>query len=96
MNFSVSVSESTATVTLTNADGISVTNLQTLVNVIAKELQATCLQQGSYYAKLGVAACIKSGIVKGTSVNTLSPKADVNRAEVATMIQQLLQKSGLI
>lgn len=50
----------------------------------------------SDYAKLGVAACVKSGIVSGTSESTLSPKAYVTRAEVAVMVQHLLEKSGLI
>jgi len=50
----------------------------------------------SDYAKAGVAACLKSGIVTGTSASTLSPKAYVTRAEVAVMVQHLLQKSGLI
>lgn len=50
----------------------------------------------SDYAKTSVAKCIKAGIVKGTSAGTISPKAHVTRAEVAVMIQRLLQKSGLI
>ncbi len=50
----------------------------------------------SSYAKESVAACLKSGIVTGTSVTTISPKAYVTRAEVAVMVQQLLHKSDLI
>jgi len=50
----------------------------------------------SSYAKAGVAACIKTGVVSGTTANTLSPKDSVTRAEVAVMVQRLLEKSGLI
>jgi hypothetical protein len=50
----------------------------------------------SDYAKAGVAVCLKSGVVTGTSASTLSPKAFVTRAEVAVMVQRLLQESGLI
>ncbi len=50
----------------------------------------------SDYAKDGIAACLKTGITSGTSATTISPKADITRAEVAVMVQRLLQKSELI
>ena len=50
----------------------------------------------SGYAKTSVAACLKTGVVNGSSATTLSPKGYVTRAEVAVMVQRLLQKSGLI
>lgn len=50
----------------------------------------------SDYAKTAAAICIKTGIVSGSSATTLSPKAYVTRAEVAVMVQRLLQKSELI
>ena len=50
----------------------------------------------SSYAKESSAACLKAGIVNGTSATTLSPKDNVTRAEVAVMVERLLQKSGLI
>lgn len=50
----------------------------------------------SSYAKAGVAACIKTGVVTGTTASTLSPKDSVTRAEVAVMVQRLLEKSVLI
>jgi len=50
----------------------------------------------SSYAKAAAALCIKTGVVTGSSATTLSPKAYVTRAEVAVMVQRLLQKSGLI
>ncbi len=48
------------------------------------------------FATEAVAACLKAGITSGTGAATLSPKADITRAEVAVMVQRLLQKSGLI
>ncbi len=50
----------------------------------------------SAYALESAAACVKTGIVTGTSETTLSPKEYVTRAEVAVMVERLLQKSGLI
>jgi len=50
----------------------------------------------SNYAKASVAACLKAGIVSGSSATTLSPKAYVTRVEVAVMVQRMLQKSELI
>lgn len=50
----------------------------------------------SDYAKAGVSACIKIVVVSGTTTITISPKDNVTRAEVAMMVQRLLQKSGLI
>ncbi|NCC67973.1 MAG: S-layer homology domain-containing protein, partial [Clostridia bacterium] len=53
-------------------------------------------ESASSYAKGSIAACIKTGITSGTSSTTISPKAEITRAEVAVMVQRLLQKSGLI
>lgn len=50
----------------------------------------------SNYAKTSAAICLKTGVVTGSSATTLSPKAYVTRAEVAVMVQRMLQKSGLI
>ena len=50
----------------------------------------------SDYAKAGAAACIKTGVVSGATATTLSPQDSVTRAEVAAVVQRLLQKSGLI
>ncbi len=48
------------------------------------------------YAAAGVAACINAGIVRGRSQNMLAPRAYMTRAEVAVVVEKLLQKSGLI
>lgn len=50
----------------------------------------------SDYATGSMAACLKTGIISGTSDTTISPKADITRAEVAVMVERLLQKSNLI
>ncbi len=50
----------------------------------------------SSYAKESIAACLKAGIISGTSEKTLSPKDSVTRAEVAVMAERLLEKSKLI
>ncbi|MHC1693997.1 MAG: S-layer homology domain-containing protein [Eubacteriales bacterium] len=74
--------------------GISVTLTESEV----AELFANYTDAGlvSDYARAGVAACIKTAVVSGTTASTLSPKDSVTRAEVATMIQRLLLNSGLI
>ncbi len=48
------------------------------------------------YAGSSTAACLKTGIVSGRKNNVLAPKAYVTRAEVAVMVEKLLQKSKLI
>lgn len=48
------------------------------------------------YAKGSIAACLKAGIVSGTSESTISPKDHITRAEVAVMAERLLKKSELI
>ncbi len=48
------------------------------------------------YAGSSTAACLKTGIVTGRKNNILAPKAYVTRAEVAVMVEKLLQKSKLI
>jgi hypothetical protein len=50
----------------------------------------------SDFARTGIAACLKTGIITGRSGNTMAPKNYITRAEVAVMVQRLLQKSGLI
>jgi VCBS repeat-containing protein len=50
----------------------------------------------SSWADAGVAACLKTGIITGRTSTTLNPKDNITRAEVAVIVQRLLQKSGLI
>ncbi|MGE5404777.1 MAG: InlB B-repeat-containing protein [Candidatus Saccharibacteria bacterium] len=50
----------------------------------------------SDYARTSIAACLKTGIITGRSSNTIAPKNCISRAEVAVIVQRLLQKSDLI
>ncbi len=48
------------------------------------------------WAKTSVAQSVQSGIVSGIGGNKLAPKAYITRAEVATIVKRLLEKSELI
>ncbi len=48
------------------------------------------------YSKDSIAACVKAGIVTGRPDKTIAPKESMTRAEVATIVRKLLQKSNLI
>ena len=50
----------------------------------------------SSYAKESIAQCLQTGIVQGRTADQLAPEKPITRAEVAVMIQRLLEKSDLI
>jgi hypothetical protein len=50
----------------------------------------------SDYAQVGIANVVKAGIASGRNDNTIAPKANITRAEVAVLVRNLLQKSRLI
>lgn len=50
--------------------------------------------EAATYAKNGIVATIKAGLVKGR--NLLAPKAAITRAEVAEVVRRLLERSNLI
>lgn len=50
----------------------------------------------SDYAKTSVAACIDTGVVLGRPNNTVAAKDFITRAEVAVIVERMLQKSDLI
>jgi hypothetical protein len=50
----------------------------------------------SVWAANGIGSCLKTGIVTGKTNATLCPLDNITRAEVAVMVQRLLQKSNLI
>ncbi|ULO10558.1 S-layer homology domain-containing protein [Paenibacillus sp. 19GGS1-52] len=52
--------------------------------------------KASEWAKNSIADSLQAGIVSGRSATQLAPKAYITRAEVAAMIERLLQKSDLI
>ncbi len=53
-------------------------------------------QQTSIWSHESVALCIEKGIVSGKSDTKLEPKSLMTRAEVATAVRRLLQKSNMI
>ncbi|MGO4344198.1 S-layer homology domain-containing protein [Paenibacillus sp. MCAF9] len=48
------------------------------------------------WALSGIADCLQSGLINGKTDHQLAPKANLTRAEVAALLQRLLQKSELI
>lgn len=56
----------------------------------------TDVKEVSSWAIQGAAECLESGIITGRQAAILAPKANMTRAEVATIIQRLLEKSELI
>ncbi|MEF2968988.1 S-layer homology domain-containing protein [Paenibacillus sp. M1] len=48
------------------------------------------------WALESIAHCLQAGIVTGRSSSELAPKSNITRAEVAAIVQRLLQKSDLI
>ncbi|WP_379159665.1 cadherin-like beta sandwich domain-containing protein [Paenibacillus sp. sgz5001063] len=56
----------------------------------------TDADKASAWALDNIAASLQAGLISGRSGTELAPQAHVTRAEVAVMLQRLLQKSGLI
>lgn len=50
----------------------------------------------SSYAKSAIGECLKTSVVSGKADNMLAPKDYITRAEVAVIVERLLQKSELI
>jgi hypothetical protein len=50
----------------------------------------------SAYAKASLAACLETGVVTGRNGTTIAPRDYITRAEVAVIVERLLQKSNLI
>ncbi len=50
----------------------------------------------SDYAKESIAVCLKTGIIMGRGNSAIAPQNYITRAEVAVIIERLLQKSNLI
>ena len=67
--------------------------LQVQADVLAAYLDAA---DASEWANDGIAGSVQAGLITGRDGNVLAPKASITRAEVAAVIQRLLQKSGLI
>ncbi|PKM83269.1 MAG: hypothetical protein CVU89_00495 [Firmicutes bacterium HGW-Firmicutes-14] len=52
--------------------------------------------ESANYAKTGIAACVKTGIVSGRNGNSIARKDNITRAEVTVIVRLLLQKFNLI
>lgn len=50
----------------------------------------------SNWARDGIAASVRAGLITGKSAEELAPKAFITRAEVAAIVQRLLKQSDLI
>ncbi|WP_240419299.1 S-layer homology domain-containing protein [Paenibacillus periandrae] len=76
----------------------------TITEIEAKPLQNTGQVLNSFtdagtiskWAQSGISDCLKYGLVSGRNNTELAPKAFITRAEVAVIVQTLLQKSDLI
>ncbi|WP_281888705.1 InlB B-repeat-containing protein [Paenibacillus sp. YYML68] len=53
-------------------------------------------ESASAWALAAIADCLQAGLVSGRSSTELAPQATMTRAEVAAIVQRLLQKSELI
>ncbi|MBP1994049.1 DUF4838 domain-containing protein [Paenibacillus eucommiae] len=81
------------------ARAMSITNLKAKLESKTPEEKLKPYQDAdtvAQWAKISIAECIEAGIVSGRSSSILAPKASMTRAEVAVIIQKLLQKSELI
>ncbi|MDF2668840.1 MAG: cell wall/surface repeat protein, partial [Paenibacillus sp.] len=75
-----------------------ITNLKAMVAVTTDSTLSQFVDADgvSTWAQSSIAANVQSGIVSGRSGAKLAPKAHMTRAEVAAIVDRLLQKSGLI
>ena len=81
------------------AEAMEVTGLKTeLKGGEAEKLLEAFKDSGevSEWAKAAVASCLKEEILSGRGGSLIAPKENITRAEVAVIIQKLLQKSNLI
>ncbi|WP_146762326.1 DUF4838 domain-containing protein [Paenibacillus contaminans] len=81
------------------ARAMSITNLKAKLHSKAPAEMLKIYQDAdavAQWAKISIAECIEAGIVSGRSSTLLAPKEFMTRAEVATIIHKLLQKSEMI
>jgi len=81
------------------ARAMEITNLNDKITAQPSDMllgQFTDADEISTWAVSSIADSIQAGIVSGRTTNKLTPKGNMTRAEVATMIERLLQKSNLI
>ena len=79
------------------ASAMKLTNLQVNQSAMTNQLeQFTVSSSVSDWARNSILAVLSSEIVLGNENQRLAPKDSIKRAEVAIMVQKLLQKSDLI
>ncbi|WP_039838076.1 S-layer homology domain-containing protein, partial [Paenibacillus sonchi] len=80
------------------AQAMQLTGLASEVSISPADLMKkfTDADQASAWALDSIAASLQAGLITGRSGTGLAPQSHVTRAEVAVLLQRLLQKSGLI
>ncbi|OKP89213.1 fibronectin type III domain-containing protein [Paenibacillus sp. P32E] len=80
------------------ARAMIITRLEVMDHQMTKQFpdSFTDAETISTWAKSGVSDCLKAGLVSGRNSGELAPKAFITRAEVAVIVQRLLQNSNLI
>jgi hypothetical protein len=81
------------------AKAMTITNLKAKLPVLSTNdllRSYTDASEVSAWAQSSMADSVQSGIVSGRSGTLLAPKDYITRAEVAAIVQRLLQKSNLI
>ncbi|WP_088830362.1 fibronectin type III domain-containing protein [Paenibacillus tyrfis] len=80
------------------ARAMTITGLGAKTSPTAQPLLNSFADAGtvSDWAKSGISDALQSGLLSGRSGTELAPKAFITRAEVAVIVQRLLQKSDLI
>jgi hypothetical protein len=81
------------------ARAMKITGLETSLDAEGVESLLAGITDGtsaSAYAQEGIAACISAGVVNGRPDNRIAPQDNITRAEVAVIVERLLQNSELI
>ncbi|MFF2018439.1 S-layer homology domain-containing protein, partial [Paenibacillus sp. NPDC058177] len=78
---------------------MAITGLKATLSTRSEDISLRSFEDASNvsgWAQSSVADSVQAGLISGRSTTELAPKSFISRAEVATIIQRLLQKSGLI
>lgn len=79
------------------AKAMEITELNTTLPTDASQLDTFVdAPDASKWASVGIAKSVQAGVINGRSETKLAPKANMTRAEVAAIVERLLQKSELI
>lgn len=81
------------------AKAMTITGLKDSLNAESLDATLQMFQDEttvSSWARISAVDSVKYGLVQGRSQSLLAPKGKITRAEIATIMQRLLQKSNLI